>query len=231
MAILALALDADQDVFAYRNAVIRAQQAGDINGIARCEVFTIRHLPKRRKIVMKYSLLSGALLAVAVSASPMMAQTTPPPPPDSAVSIGPVDRDSFVKTALSSNDWEIQSSELAKKQASSPDIKSFASMIIDDHVTAGVKLKETLDANNESMPSAALTSKHQDMLDQLKSAQGEQFDKLYVDMQTQAHVEAIALFRGYSQSGDDKALAGFARETLPTLEAHLAHVKELGGAK
>lgn len=179
---------------------------------------------------MKVTILYAPLLAIALLTSPTMAQTTPPPPPDSAVSIANIDRASFVKMALSSNDWEIQSSELAKKQASSADIKSFASMIIEDHVKAGVKLKNTMDSKNQSMPSASLTSKHQDMLDQLQSAQGEQFDKLYLDMQTQAHVEAIALFRGYSQSGDDKALAGFARETLPTLEAHLADVKKLTGA-
>lgn len=65
------------------------------------------------------------------------------------------------------------------------------------------------------------------MLDQLKAAEGKDFDILYVDMQAQAHMEAVALFRTYAGAGDDQTLVGFAKETLPRLETHLGHVKML----
>lgn len=183
---------------------------------------------------MKRSVLNSTLIAVMLSVSPVLAQTTPPTPPDNAASTMAVDRDTFLKEAQSANDWEIKSSELAKKQAEAKGVKKFARMIIKDHEAAGVKLQATLKndtANAGSPPPPALTPKHQQMLDQLKMANGADFDKLYIDMQTQAHMEAIALFGTYSKSGDDKALAGFAAETLPKLETHLAHVKKLGEMK
>lgn len=72
-----------------------------------------------------------------------------------------------------------------------------------------------------------LSPKHQKMLDQLQCAKGADFDTLYLDMEPQAHMEAVSLFRTYAGSGDDQALVGFAKETLPNLETHLGHVKML----
>ena len=65
------------------------------------------------------------------------------------------------------------------------------------------------------------------MLKLLEGAQGQDFDMLYVDMQAGAHMEAVALFDTYSKPGDDAALTSFAKQTLPTLEMRLMHVKEL----
>ncbi|MER8638000.1 MULTISPECIES: DUF4142 domain-containing protein [unclassified Mesorhizobium] len=41
--------------------------------------------------------------------------------------------------------------------------------------------------------------------DQLKEASGDSFQSKYIDMQTQAHKEAVALFSAYANSGDDPA--------------------------
>lgn len=68
------------------------------------------------------------------------------------------------------------------------------------------------------------------MLAQLNAAEGADFDPLYVDMQAQAHMEAVALFRTYAGSGDNAAVVGFAKETLPVLEMHLKHVDMLAKA-
>lgn len=53
------------------------------------------------------------------------------------------------------------------------------------------------------------------------------FFSTLICVQAQAHQEAVALFRTYAGTGDDQELAGFARETLPSLETHLAHVTRL----
>ncbi|MDC9825169.1 DUF4142 domain-containing protein [Devosia sp. ZB163] len=58
----------------------------------------------------------------------------------------------------------------------------------------------------------------------------DKFDTLYLDIQAQAHMEAIALFRTFAGSGDDQTLVGIAKEALPTLETHMAHVKKLIGS-
>jgi putative membrane protein len=82
-----------------------------------------------------------------------------------------------------------------------------------------------LEAKKGDPAPTTLSPKHQEMLDQLSASKGAEFETLYVDMQAQAHMEAVGLFRTYAGSGDDQTLVGFAKETLPNLETHLAHIK------
>ena len=184
---------------------------------------------------MKYAIVTAALTAAVLAYGPAFAQTAAPAAPADATATMPVDTDTFLRMVLSSNDWEIQSSELAKTKSSNTSVVQFADMIIEDHTAAAAKLKETLEKKEEApegLPPAALTPKHQSMLQQLGAVtSGADFDKLYIDMQAQAHQEAITLFRGYASSGNDQALVGFAKETLPTLEKHFAEVGKLTGSK
>ena len=189
---------------------------------------------QQRNTSMKHILFAAALTAGVLATGPVFAQSAPPVAPADATATTPIDTDTFLRMVLSSNDWEIQSSELAKAKTSNASVVQFADMIIQDHTAAAAKLKETLEKKEEApegLPPAALTPKHQSMLQQLGAVtDGADFDKLYTDMQVQAHQEAIALFRSYASSGQDQALAGFAKETLPTLEKHLAEVEKLTGA-
>lgn len=50
-------------------------------------------------------------------------------------------------------------------------------------------------------------------------------------MQTDAHKEAVSLFSDYSKNGTDPVLKQFATDTLPALQAHLDHVKQLKASK
>lgn len=178
--------------------------------------------------MMTHSLCAAALALAAMSFQPAYAQDTVKAKPASdAVAIMTMDRDHFLKMVGSSNAWEIESSKLAEEHASADGIKDAAKMIIADHEKAGEKLKMTLEAKGATAPAPELNVKHRRMLDQLKGAKGKDFDTLYLDMQAQAHMEAVALFRTYAGSGDDQELVGFAKETLPSLETHLAHVKML----
>jgi putative membrane protein len=189
---------------------------------------------QQRNTPMKHILFTAALTATVLATGPVFAQTAAPAAPADATATAPIDTDTFLRMVLSSNDWEIQSSELAKAKTNNTSVVQFADMIIQDHTAAAAKLKETLEKKEEApegLPPAALTPKHQSMLQQLGAVtDGADFDKLYTDMQVQAHQEAIALFRSYASSGQDQALAGFAKETLPTLEKHLAEVEKLTGA-
>ncbi|MER8710420.1 DUF4142 domain-containing protein [Mesorhizobium sp. M1088] len=62
--------------------------------------------------------------------------------------------------------------------------------------------------------------------DQLKEASGDSFQSKYIDMQTQA----LALFSAYANSGDHPATKEFAKKTLPVLQMHERHVKDLAAA-
>ncbi len=165
-------------------------------------------------------------VAVALVAHPVVAQEMKAKAAGDAAPMMLMDRSTFAKMVSSSNEFEIRSSELAEQNSQNDDIKKMAEMIIMDHKAAGEKLKATLEAKKASLAEPAkLAPKHQKMLDQLQAAKGKDFDMLYLDMQAQAHMEAVGLFRTYAGSGDDVSVVGFAKETLPSLETHLAHVK------
>lgn len=147
---------------------------------------------------------------------------------DAADPIMTVATPDFAKTVMSSDQFEIRSSEMAKTKAEAADVKTFAAAMIEDHTKAETELKAALGKGAAAAPAdPAVAPKHAAMLSQLEAAEGADFQTLYIDMQAQAHMEAVALFRTYAGSGDDAAVVAFAKTTLPTLEKHMAHVQGL----
>ena len=73
-----------------------------------------------------------------------------------------------------------------------------------------------------------LRLKHQKILDKLNSADaGKDFDKKYISAQLDAHKDTVKLFTKYSKDGKSPELRNFAAKTLPTLQDHLSHIKQL----
>jgi putative membrane protein len=68
------------------------------------------------------------------------------------------------------------------------------------------------------------------MLELLKDASEQDFQPLYIDMQSTAHMEAVTLFATYANGGDDATVKAFAAQTLPKLEMHKLHVMKLVAA-
>lgn len=166
--------------------------------------------------------ISGFAIAALLSTAAFAA--VEPKPANDASPAMVVDTPTFVTTVMAANAFEIQSSQLAEQKSGSADVKDVAKMIIADHTNAEKKLESLVD---KPAAAPALPPKQQKMLDQLNAASGKDFDTLYADIQAQAHMEAIALFRTYAGSGDDQNVVGFAKETLPKLETHASHVKML----
>jgi len=173
------------------------------------------------------AIMAGAPLALAQSAN----TSTMPLATDS---LSKVDTATFVKSVPSANTFEIESSKLAQKQATADDVKAFAAQMIKDHTKAGEDFKAAISQGQTTSATGAagttLDSKHQALLDQLKEVSGDGFQSKYIEMQTQAHKEAVALFSTYASSGDDPALKEFAKKTLPVLKMHERHVKDLAAA-
>ncbi len=67
------------------------------------------------------------------------------------------------------------------------------------------------------------------MLNQLASASGPQFDRLYGQAQRRAHQEALALYQTYAQAGTDPSMRQYAASVLPHLENHAAAASRLPG--
>ncbi|MBZ6078334.1 DUF4142 domain-containing protein [Microvirga puerhi] len=69
------------------------------------------------------------------------------------------------------------------------------------------------------------------MLNQLASTSGPQFDRLYGRYQRAAHQETLAVYEQYAQTGTDPALVTFAQSVIPHLENHLADARRLPGGR
>ncbi|HEX8586664.1 DUF4142 domain-containing protein [Pseudomonas sp.] len=139
------------------------------------------------------------------------------------------DNDDFVEDASAKGVAEIEAGKLALEKGTSADVKTFAEMMVKDHTAANTKLKGIADAKKlEVSDNAMLMDKAKSMILELRSSKS--FDQAYANNQVVAHEQTIALFKKEAAEGKDAELKAFATETLPKLEAHLTHAKELAKA-
>ena len=135
----------------------------------------------------------------------------------------------FVDEASAKGVAEIETAKIALEKGTAADVKEFAQMMIDDHTAANQKLQALAQGKKWEVASEAdLMSKAKAMI--LKLRDGESFDQAYANNQVVAHEQTIELFRKQAQEGQDSDLKAFANETLPKLEQHLQHAKELAAA-
>lgn len=134
----------------------------------------------------------------------------------------------FVMKAAQGGMYEVKSSESAVQKAKSPKVKQFAEQMIADHTKANEELKQAAAAKGLTVP-PGVSQEQAQMLAKLGKASGEGFDAEYVKQQTEAHEKTVALFKGQAMNGQDADLKAWAKKTLPTLEMHLKHVKEMKG--
>ncbi len=145
-----------------------------------------------------------------------------------AYALSPTD---FATRATVSNTFEIQSSQLALQRSKDTAVTGFAHEMIDDHTRAATDMQAALTSDALAAPPGALDAAHQKQLDALSKAPDSGFDAAYIAAQKAAHVEAIGLFRTYSESGQLGALKTFATTTLPVLQRHDEHIRTLKPAR
>lgn len=159
----------------------------------------------------------------AASAASPVAATTPDVTATNAAA--------YLPEAGRSDQFEIQSSQLALSQGSSSAVKGFAQTMIRDHTESTKALMGAAQrAGMTPPPPPPLDARRQGMLDQLRAAQGSDFDRLYLQQQLMAHQEAYALHSGYAKAGDQPALRGAASTISRTVQQHLDMLKTMAPA-
>jgi putative membrane protein len=166
-------------------------------------------------------------------AGPDQAQTGPQPnqrPNSAGAPAKPTPE--YIAEAARGDMYEIRSSELAVRKAQSPAVKQFAQQMIRDHNDTSAKLKKTLaDARIAAAPPSQLDARRQAMIDTLNGQSGAAFDKAYLEQQTAAHQEALALHSGYAASGENAALKALATATEPRIQHHYDMVKQIASGR
>lgn len=136
------------------------------------------------------------------------------------------DQEFFDKAAVAGL-FDVQSSEIAVKRATDPEIKKFAQTMVTDHSAANAKLKALALAKGVMLP-AELDKDHRKELEKLKAAKsGKDFDEAYADAMEDGHDDAVKLFAKAADDAKDPDVRKFAAETLPTLRAHSEHAEKL----
>ncbi|RQZ05942.1 DUF4142 domain-containing protein [Burkholderia sp. Bp9031] len=131
----------------------------------------------------------------------------------------------FVDKAAIAGKAEVQASQLALKQAQSPDVRAFAERMVADHGKANAKLTEI--ALRKGMKPQVDQIADPDV-EALRGKRGHDFDAAYVAaVGPDAHQKAVALFEGEARDGKDAQLRAFAKSTLPTLKHHLSMAEAL----
>jgi len=133
----------------------------------------------------------------------------------------------FVNAVAISDMFEIAASKLALEKAKNPAIKTFAEQMIKDHGATTAEVKQIIAKDTLEQPPSKLDLDHDTMIADLKAAEPEDFDALYLDQQRKAHQSALNLLQGYAVNGDNADLKGFASETAPKVQHHLQMVNDL----
>ena len=167
------------------------------------------------------------IAACLLSASPVLAQSVGEKTGvNSTLGISPTTAD-FVKQAAISDMFEIQSNKLAEERGNAGE-KSFASMMLRDHMKTSQELKAMVSSGDmkAELPTG-LDDAHKSKFDKLNGYKGEDFTSEFKSQQVSAHKDAVSLFERYAKGGEDPKLKEWAGKTLPALQHHLEMAQDL----
>jgi putative membrane protein len=128
--------------------------------------------------------------------------------------------------AAMANLAEIHIGELALQKTQNEEVRKHARLMIDDHKKAQAQLTQVA---GTPLPKE-IDAKHKQMADKLSAASGADFDRLYAEMQADAHDQAIQLYTAQVERGSNGDLKRLASELLPKLREHLTITQALAKA-
>jgi putative membrane protein len=143
------------------------------------------------------------------------------PPEGAAPSGKPLDDLQFVRQATESGRKEVNSAREALPQLKEPQLRQIAQMLVTDHSNANEKLSRLAEQKGWPMPAPVAAAAPP------SGAASSDFDAKWTAEMIAGHERSVAMYRAQAQSGEDKDLRKYARETLPTIERHLAQLRSL----
>jgi putative membrane protein len=120
----------------------------------------------------------------------------------------------------------VQLGTLALTKASSPEVKKFAQMMVDQHTQANNELKSLAQQKNITLPTV-MGDEHQRKYDNLKDKTGADFDKEYMDLMVKDHKDDIDEFEEMAEDGKDPEIKAWASSKVPALRQHLQEAERV----
>lgn len=132
----------------------------------------------------------------------------------------------FVKDAASGGMMEVQLGQMAQQKGASQEVKDFGQRMVTDHGKANDELESIITKKGMKLP-AKMADKHKKVVDKLANLTGPDFDKKYAGEMVKDHTKDVNKFKKMSGKLKDPELKGWVDKTLPVLEQHLQHAKDM----
>lgn len=126
----------------------------------------------------------------------------------------------FLKKAADGGLAEVDAGKMGEEKASNPDVKRFASMMVNDHTGANAEVKKLAGERNVELPTAP-SDENKQKAAKISGRKGKEFDKAYMDMMVEDHKKTIGLFEKAQSDSKDEQVKAFIVSTLPKLKMHL----------
>lgn len=134
----------------------------------------------------------------------------------------------FVTQAGQSDQFEIQTSQLALQRAKSPEVKKYAQQMINEHKNSSQQLRKISQQKGYKLPTT-VGEANKALLTQLTNAAGTNFDQAYMQAQVTAHSKTLANYQNYINNGKDPELKAFASKTASVVDSHLKMAQSMVG--
>lgn len=170
---------------------------------------------------------TGAALALVLAAgtTSAIAQTPPPPPPAEAKTTAAA----YVMAAGASDQFEIQSSQIALQKSPNAATKRYAQSLIRDHNKTTAATVKAATKAGMTPPAPMLDPGAQPSIAELNAASPADFDRIYFGQQGPAHQAALDLHQSYAANGDTPALKTSAKAAIPIVKRHLTGANKMAG--
>jgi putative membrane protein len=126
----------------------------------------------------------------------------------------------FAVEVANGNMIEVQLGGLAKTKSVSDRVKSFASMMITDHMKISEDLQKIAASKNITLPQELSNEAKKD-INKLSKKEGAAFDRSYINMMVADHKKDLTKFEKAANDCKDPDLKNFIVQTLPVLRKHL----------
>lgn len=127
----------------------------------------------------------------------------------------------YLAKAGASDLYEQTASKLVLETSKDQKVRSFATMMVNDHSKSTAMLKTAAaKAQVKPMP-PKLSADQQAKVAALTKATGTARDTLYWEQQKAAHAQALALHQSYAQSGGVPSLKAAAGDIVPVVQHHI----------
>lgn len=139
-------------------------------------------------------------------------------------SLSPTSDSHFAQKAMSGSATEIALARIAVTRAESPEVRSFAQQMLNDHRQIATNI-DNFALQRGYVVNWSITPEQQATIDRLSALNGAAFDEAYMDEMVRAHTDTVSMLQAQSNSGTETAT--LARDTLPTVEHHLMMARDI----